>query len=151
MSFSIISLATYMVVVVLTTPSLKPTDSVATAITLNWWVVLGLMFGTAAQGYLSAYAIEKGCRIGHAKAVSGGTGVSSALLSFVSFLSLVPVGCCGTWLYILSFVPSLLGASFAGLLIERSLELQLGSLLILLLSVSYSFLSIRRRIKSIQL
>lgn len=133
---------------VLTTPSLKPSDAVVTAIRQNWWVVLGLMFGTASQGYLSAYAIEKGCRIGHAKAVSGGTGVSSALLSFVSFLSLVPVGCCGTWLYILSFVPSLLGASFAGLLIEQSLELQLGSLLILLLFVSYSFFSIRRRMKS---
>jgi hypothetical protein len=132
-------------IVIITTPSLKPTDSVATAITLNWWVVLGLMFGTAAQGFLSAYATEKGCRIRHVKAVSGGTGVSSALLSFVSFLSLVPVGCCGTWLYILSFVPSLLGASFAGLLIERSLELQLGSLFILFLSVAYSFFSVRRR------
>lgn len=139
-----------MVVVVLTTPSLKPTDSVVIAITLNWWVVLGLMFGTAAQGYLSAYAIEKGCRIRHVKVVAGGTGVSSTFLSFVSFLSLVPVGCCGTWLYILSFVPSLLGASFAGLLIERSLELQLGSLLILFFSVAYSFFSYRRRMKSIQ-
>lgn len=136
---------TYILVVVVTTPSLRPNDSVATAITLNWWVVVGLMFGTGAQGYLSAYAVEKGCRIRRARALSGGTGVSSALLSFVSFLSLIPVGCCGTWLYILSIVPGLLGASFAGLLIERSFEIELVSLLVLLLSVTYSFFSIRRR------
>ncbi len=141
------SLVTYMVVVVLTTPSLRPTDSVATAITLNWWVVVGLVLGSGAQGYLSAYAREKGCRVRHAKTLSSGTGVSSALLSFVSFLSLIPVGCCGTWLYILSFLPSLFGASLAGLLIERSLELELGSLIILLLFAAYTYHSIRERIK----
>ncbi len=146
-SVAVLSLVTYLIVVVLSTPSLKPIDSVTTAIALNWWVLVGLVFGGGVQGYLSAYAKEKGCRIRHTRTVSGGTGLSAALLSFVSFLALVPVGCCGAWIYILSFLPSLLGASLAGFLIERSLELELVSLLAILLFTVYTYLSVRDRIK----
>jgi hypothetical protein len=123
---------------------LKPTDSVTTAIALNWWVVLGIMFGTGAQGYLSASAKERGCRVRHAKSVTGGTGFFSAVLSIISFLSLIPVGCCGTWLYVLSFAPTLFGSSFAALLIERSFELKAASLLVVLLLVAYTYYSTRK-------
>lgn len=42
------------------------------------------------------------------------------MTGFFSFFSLVPLGCCGTMLYVLSLLPSVVGSSLAGGLIAYS-------------------------------
>ncbi len=53
------------------------------------------------------------------KAFSGNSG-SAAATSFFSFFSLVPLGCCGWWLYVLSLLPSVAGVGVSAVLIEYS-------------------------------
>jgi hypothetical protein len=53
------------------------------------------------------------------KAVGGNSG-GAAMTGFFSFFSLVPLGCCGTMLYILSLLPSVVGTGLAGGLIQYS-------------------------------
>ena len=45
---------------------------------------------------------------------------STAATSFFSFFSLVPLGCCGWWLYALSLLPSVFGTGVSAVLIEYS-------------------------------
>ena len=50
----------------------------------------------------------------------GGGAGSTALSSFFSFFSLVPLGCCGSWLFILSMLPTIFGSSLSVVLIQYS-------------------------------
>jgi hypothetical protein len=54
------------------------------------------------------------------KKALGGNSSSIGATSFFSFFSLVPLGCCGWWLYILSFLPSVFGVGVSTVLIEYS-------------------------------
>jgi len=115
-----LSLLIYVVVVVLTSPSLVPLAAIRIGFEVNSNVMLGVSLGTGVQVFLSSYSRLMGCRLGTGRgfvsAASGGTAFSS----FLSFFSLVPLGCCGTWLYIVSFLPSIVGGALSASIIQYS-------------------------------
>jgi hypothetical protein len=132
----IITAAIYLIVVVITTPNLPPSAAINAALTVNGIIIVGLAIGVGTQIFASSYNKGLGCRIGDRKNyrpkrgirkvlfISRGSGSSSggstAISSFFSFFSLVPLGCCGSWLFILSALPSVFGGTLSVVLIEYS-------------------------------
>jgi hypothetical protein len=138
--------ALYMIVVAATTPNLPALDSIRIAAGVNWWIFAGSSLGVGAQIFLVTYAKEKACDIRSTVPLSGATGMLSAFASFLSYLALIPLGCCGTWLYILSFLPGILGVGASAMLIEDSRIIAAIGLASMALSVLYTYLSLRRRL-----
>lgn len=140
--FGGLAVLAYAAVVVATTPSLPAESALYATLATNPAIMVGIGAGTGLQAYLA----EKrrglvGCRVtpgrgrnaesAGAKDQGGGTGgvaASSAAASFFSFFALVPLGCCGWWLYVLSLLPSVLGAGVSGILIENSQPLAYAGL-----------------------
>ena len=111
----------YLAVVVITTPNLPATAAIDAAFKVNSIVIFGLATGVGIQFFLTSYSKGLGCRIdGKKKGILGGGTGSTAISSFFSFFSLVPLGCCGSWLLILSMLPSIFGGSLSVILIEYS-------------------------------
>ncbi len=127
----------YLLVVVFTTPALSPPDAVSAAFQLNSIVIIGMGVGVGLQVYLSERGRLMGCRIGAPKKAFGGNSGSTAATSFFSFFSLVPLGCCGWWLYVLSLLPGVLGTGVSAVLIEHS-----QALAYLGLGIIYAFVGI---------
>ena len=116
----IITIVVYLSVVVLTTPALEPIDAISAALQLNSIVIFGMGIGIGLQVFLSAKSKLLGCKLKvKKKALSGNSG-SVVTTSFFSFFSLVPLGCCGWWLYVLSLLPSVAGVGVSAVLIEYS-------------------------------
>lgn len=131
-----ITAAVYLIVVIITTPNLPPSASINAALAVNGIIIVGLAIGVGTQIFASSYTKGLGCRIsdrknyGSKKGIrkrlfigrgnSSGSGGSTAISSFLSFFSLVPLGCCGSWLFILSMLPSVFGGTLSVILIEYS-------------------------------
>jgi hypothetical protein len=114
------SVLTYLLVVVVTTPALPPLAALSAAFQINSIIIAGMGVGVGLQMFLSTYSKSLGCRLdAKRKAVGGNTG-GAAMTGFFSFFSLVPLGCCGTMLYVLSLLPSVVGSGLAGGLIQYS-------------------------------
>ncbi|MDH3313627.1 MAG: hypothetical protein OEM28_10845 [Nitrosopumilus sp.] len=116
----IITVAVYLTVVVITTPALKPLDAISAAFQLNSIVIIGMGIGIGLQVFLSEKSKILGCKLDIKKKAFGGNTGSTAATSFFSFFSLVPLGCCGWWLYALSLLPSVIGTGISAVLIEYS-------------------------------
>jgi hypothetical protein len=82
-------------------------------------------------------------RKGLVSAGSGGTAFSS----FLSFFSLVPLGCCGSWLLILSMLPSFVGTSVSAALIQYSVPLSYAGLAIVVGFTSLTAVKLRKELK----
>jgi hypothetical protein len=80
----------------------------------------GIGIGVGLQMYLSGYAKRFGCKLKIKRKTFGGNSGSTAFTSFLPFFSLVPLGCCGWWLYALSFLPNIFGIGVSAILIEHS-------------------------------
>jgi hypothetical protein len=113
-----ITMALYILIVVLTTPNLPPSAAINAAFLANSIVIGGTAAAVGAQIFFSGYARSLGCRLDR-KGMGAGSG-ATALGSFFSFFSLVPLGCCGSWLLMLSFLPSIFGGTLSVILIEYS-------------------------------
>ena len=124
------TIAVYLVVVVATTPALPAASAVTAAFELNTVVILGMGVGVGLQVLISESGKKIGCRIDRKKRIGGSSG-STAATSFFSFFSLVPLGCCGWWLYILSLLPSVLGSGVSAVLIEHSQSLAYVGLVVI--------------------
>lgn len=111
-------MALYLLIVVITTPNLPPSAAINAAFLANSIVIGGTAAAVGAQIFFSDYGKSLGCRL-DIKQVGAGSG-GTALGSFFSFFSLVPLGCCGSWLLILSFLPSIFGGTLSVFLIEYS-------------------------------
>lgn len=118
--FGIITIAAYLTVVVVTTPALQPAEAVSAAFQLNSIVIVGMGAGVGLQMFLSEQSKKLGCKLNVKKKAFGGNTGSTAATSFFSFFSLVPLGCCGWWLYALSLLPSVFGTGISAVLIEYS-------------------------------
>ena len=117
----VITAAIYLAIVVITTPSLPAIAAVNAAFKVNSIVIFGLALGVGIQFFLASYSKSLGCRIDkRRKGIFGGGSSSTAISSFFSFFSLVSLGCCGSWLLILSMLPSIFGSSLSVVLIEYS-------------------------------
>ncbi len=116
----VITIVIYLSVVVATTPALEPLDSISAAFHLNSIVIVGMGIGVGLQIFLSEKSKMLGCKINVNKKTLGGNSGSTVATSFFSFFSLVPLGCCGWWLYVLSLLPSIVGTGISAMLIEHS-------------------------------
>ena len=127
----IITVIAYLTVVVVTTPALPPLAAVNAAFQLNTIIIIGMGIGVGLQMFLSEKSKRLGCKLNFKKkAFSGNTG-GTAATSFFSFFSLVPLGCCGWWLYVLSFLPSIFGTGVSAVLIDYSQPLAYFGLVII--------------------
>lgn len=145
-----ISIITYLFVVIMTTPNLPPLTALGVAIKINGIIIFGLAITIGIQIYLSHYAKSLGCATtGKRKALVASSG-STALSSFFSFFSLVPLGCCGSWLLILSFLPSIIGSSLSVMLIQHSKLLSFLGLLIVIGYTGFSAFKLYKKLKSMR-
>ena len=106
--------------VVATTPALEPYAAISAAFQLNSIVIIGMGIGIGLQVFLSEKSKQLGCKLDVKRKALGGNSGSTAATSFFSFFSLVPLGCCGWWLYALSLLPSVVGTGVSAVLIEYS-------------------------------
>jgi hypothetical protein len=154
----IITTLIYLIVVVVTTPSLQPIAAINAALKINSILIFGLAAGGGAQVFLSSYSKGLGCKIDKKKKgiFEAGSGSSTTISSFFSFFSLVPLGCCGSWLLILSFLPSIFGSALSVILIQYSSLLSYIGLAIVFGFVAISAIRLvrelneRRRIQRIK-
>ena len=115
-----LTIVIYLSVVVITTPALGPLDAISAAFQINAIVIFGMGLGIGLQIFLSEKSKLLGCKLNMKKKAFGGNSGSAAATSFFSFFSLVPLGCCGWWLYVLSLLPSVAGVGVSAVLIEHS-------------------------------
>ncbi|MDH3502879.1 MAG: hypothetical protein OEL69_10325 [Nitrosopumilus sp.] len=115
-----ITIVIYLSVVIVTTPALAPLDTINAAFQLNSIVIIGMGMGIGLQIFLSEKSKMLGCRLDLKKKAFGGNSGGAAATSFFSFFSLVPMGCCGWWLYALSLLPGIVGTGVSVVLIEHS-------------------------------
>ncbi len=116
----VITVFVYLFVVVVTTPALEPHAAINAALQLNLIVIVGMGIGLGLQTFLSEKSKQLGCRLDVKKKAFGANSGSTAATSFFSFFSLVPLGCCGWWLYVLSLLPGIVGTGVSAVLIEHS-------------------------------
>jgi len=116
----VITIVVYLTVVVVTTPALPADAAISAAFQLNSIVIVGMGIGIGLQVFLSGQSKRLGCRLSMKKKAFGGNSSTTAATSFFSFFSLVPLGCCGWWLYVISFLPSVFGVGVSTVLIEYS-------------------------------
>ena len=110
----------YLLIVVITTPALPPLAAISAAFKINSIIIIGMSIGVALQMFLSTYSKGLGCKIDMKRSASTGNKYGAILSGFFSFFSLVPLGCCGTILYILSLLPSIVGSSITAAFIQYS-------------------------------
>src|SRR6266540_2248321 len=143
-----VSLITYLLVVLITTPNLTPLAATNAALKVNWLIILGLALGVGIQVYVSSYRKNLGCRITNRRKGTLASSGSTAISSFFSFFSLVPLGCCGSWLLILSFLPSVFGSAFSVILIQYSKPLSFLGLFIVLGYAIFTAIRLKRELKT---
>lgn len=131
LSSGILTILIYLTVVVITTPALSPIDAISAALQLNSIIIFGIGIGIGFQVYLSEKSKLLGCSLKLKKKIFGSNSGSTAATSFFSFFSLVPLGCCGWWLYALSLLPGIVGTGVSAILIEYSAVLAYLGLLII--------------------
>jgi len=147
---AVIAAVIYLVIVVITTPNLPATAAINAAFKVNSIVIFGLAIGVGIQSFLTSYSKGLGCKLDKKrKGIFGGGSGSTALSSFFSFFSLVPLGCCGSWLFILSMLPSIFGSSLSVVLIEYSKLLSYIGLAIVFSFAGLSALRLRKELRQI--
>ena len=116
-----ITAVAYLAIVVVTTPNLPAEAALRAAFAINSPIILGISIGVGAQIFISSYGKSMGCSLDKkGKGVFGAGSGSTAVSSFFSFFSLVPLGCCGSWLLILSYLPSVFGSTLSVALVQYS-------------------------------
>ena len=100
--------------------------------------------GIGLQVFLSEKSKILGCKLDVKKKAFGGNSSSTAATSFFSFFSLVPLGCCGWWLYALSLLPSVVGTGVSAVLIEYSQVLAYLGLAIIFGFAGLTYVKLRR-------
>lgn len=143
----VITIVLYLTVVVITTPALEPYDAVNAAFQLNAIVIIGMGVGIGLQIFLSEKSKLLGCKLNVKKKAFGGNSGSVATTSFFSFFSLVPLGCCGWWLYALSLLPGIVGTGVSAVLIEYSQVLAYAGLVMIFSFAGLTAFKLRREMK----
>ena len=146
----VVTALSYLLVVVITTPNLTAAAAINAAVMINSPIIFGLGIGVGAQVFLSSYSKSLGCKIDKKRKGAFGVGTgSTALSSFFSFFSLIPLGCCGSWLLILSMLPSIFGSSLSVVLIQYSEGLSYTGLGTVLGFASLSAIKLKKELQRI--
>lgn len=143
----VITVVIYLSVVVLTTPALEPLAAINAAFQLNAIIIIGMGIGIGLQVFLSEKSKTLGCKLTVKKKTFGGNTGSTTATSFFSFFSLVPLGCCGWWLYVLSLLPGIVGTGVSAVLIEYSQVLAYIGLVIIFGFTGLTAIKLRKEIK----
>ena len=127
---SSITIISYFLIVIFTSSNLPATASIYAVLQVNSPIIIGLAIGTGIQGFVISYRrrfidsnkceIKINKKKAFLRSSSTGNGFGAALSSFFSFFSLVPLGCCGSWLFILSYLPMVFGNSASVVMIKYS-------------------------------
>lgn len=143
-----ITATAYLAIVVVTTPNLPPEAAIRAAFAINSSVIFGISIGVGAHIFISSYGKSMGCRLDKKrKGVFGAGSGSTAVSSFFSFFSLVPLGCCGSWLLILSYLPSVFGSTLSVALVQYSTTLSYIGLTIILGFAAISAYKLHKELK----
>ncbi len=110
--------------------------------TINGPVFAALPFVIGIQTFLVTYSKRLPCPVGARKSSAGGAVSGSGISAFFSFFSLVQVGCCGTWLYLLSLLPGVFGLGITGFLIDYSGPLTALGFILMIFSLGYTIRSV---------
>jgi hypothetical protein len=145
-----ITAITYLLVVIITTPNLPSLAALTAAIKVNGIIVFGLAISIGVQIYMSNYGKSLGCNIVNKREGIVGSSSSITLSSFFSFFSLVPLGCCGSWLLILSLLPSFFGSTLSVILIQYSRPLSYLGLFIVIGYTAFTSIKLKRELKKIE-
>ena len=137
----------YLSVVVISTPALEPLAAISAAFQLNSIVIIGMGIGIGFQIFLSEKSKLLGCKLNIKKKTFGGNTGSTTATSFFSFFSLVPLGCCGWWLYVLSLLPGIIGTGVSAVLIEYSQVLAYFGLVIIFGFVGLTAIKLHKETK----
>lgn len=155
---SSITIISYLLIVVFTSPSLPTTASISAAFQVNFPIIIGLAIGTGIQGFVISYrkkVINNRCHIKNKKKgflglPSTGNGLGAALSSFFSFFSLVPLGCCGSWLFILSYLPLVFGSGASVFMIKYSSILSYVGLILISILTTISIVKLYKDLKNLK-
>jgi hypothetical protein len=143
----VIIMIAYLTIVVVTTPNLPAATAIATAFLINPLIIGGVAIGVGAQAAMTSYSKTLGCSLrGRKSFITAGTG-GTAFSSFLSFFSLVPLGCCGSWLLILSLLPSVFGTAVSGALIQYSISLSYAGLAIVVGFTGLTAIKLREELR----
>lgn len=155
---SSITIISYLLIVVFSSPNLSATASISAALQVNFPIIIGLAIGTGIQGFVISYRKKvidcNKCEIkinkkkGFLHSSSTGNGFGAALSSFFSFFSLVPLGCCGSWLFILSYLPLVFGNGASVFMIKYSNILSYVGLIIISAIALISILKLYKDLKA---
>lgn len=144
-----ISILAYIIVVIVTTPQLPASFSIKAAFSINPLIIYGTSFGVGLNVFISSYSKGMGCRVDKKrKRILGISSGSTALSAFFSFFSLVPLGCCGSWLLVLSYLPTIFGSALSVSLIQYSKPLSYIGLIIVLGFAGISAFKLRSELKN---
>jgi hypothetical protein len=144
---SIIVMAAYLVIVVVTTPNLPAITAVKTVFAINPFIIAGTTVGVGAQVAMTSYSKSLGCSLRGRNGLMGAGSGGTAFSSFLSFFSLVPLGCCGSWLLILSLLPSVFGTTVSAVLVQYSIPLSYAGLAIVVAFTSLTAIKLRKELK----
>ncbi len=146
-----ISILAYIIVVIMTTPQLPASFAIKAAFSINPLIIYGTAFGVGANVFISSYSKGMGCRVDKKrKGIFGVSSGSTTLSAFFSFFSLVPLGCCGSWLLVLSYLPTIFGSALSVSLIQYSKPLSYIGLIIVLGFAGISALKLRSELNNQQ-
>src|SRR6266487_3066407 len=147
-----ISILAYIIVVIMTTPQLPASFAIKAAFSINPLIIYGTAFGVGANVFISSYSKGMGCRVDKKrKGIFGVSSGSTTLSAFFSFFSLVPLGYCGSWLLVLSYLPTIFGSALSVSLIQYSKPLSYIGLIIVLGFAGISAFKLRSELKEQQL
>ena len=143
----VIAMVAYLTIVVVTTPNLPAATAISTAFTINPLIIVGVAIGVGSQVAMISYSKTLGCSLkGRRSFLSAGSG-GTAFSSFLSFFSLVPLGCCGSWLLILSLLPSVFGTTVSGTLIQHSIPLSYAGLAVVVGFTGLTAIKLRKDLR----
>jgi hypothetical protein len=146
-----ISILAYIIIVIVTTPELPASFAIKAAFSINPLIIYGTAFGVGVNTFISSYSKGMGCRLDKKrKGIFGVSSSSTALSAFFSFFSLVPLGCCGSWLLVLSYLPTIFGSALSVSLIQYSKQLSYIGLIIVLSFAGISGFKLRSELKGAQ-
>ena len=146
-----VSILAYIIVVVVTSPELPASFAIKAAFSINPLIIYGTAFGVGVNTFVSSCSKGMGCRVDKKrKGIFGVSSGSTALSAFFSFFSLVPLGCCGSWLLILSYLPTIFGSALSVSLIQYSKPLSYIDLIIVLGFAGISAFKLRSELKNQQ-
>jgi hypothetical protein len=127
-----------------TTPELPASFAIKAAFSINPVIIYGTAFGVGVNTFISSYSKGMGCRVDKKeKGIFGVSSSTTVLSAFFSFFSLVPLGCCGSWLLVLSYLSTIFGTALSVSLIKYSKPLSYLGLIIVLIFAGISAFKLR--------